>query len=115
MDQAKVVETKARDVAVVNEVSALLFGIVVRLVVTTDRQYFSGALLNRDDVWQRDVVWVFVPFEVKIDLHLKQLVAVVRSRTEAHLLSDLLLYIVERIDRITQINITIEATYHEFL
>ena len=83
VDEAEGIEAKARDVGVVDEVVALGLVLVVRVPVAADSQNGRRALLDSDHVRQADacglaVVLVLVTLKVQVDVHLQQLVAVVR-------------------------------------
>ena len=103
-----------------NKVLAFLESVIVWPPVATDGKDFSRALLYRHHVRQRQaggfscfLVNMLKAFQVQVDVHLKQLVPVIRCSSEAQFLSDGLLNLIHRIDWRTQVNVTVEASQLE--
>ena len=115
MDETETVEAKARDVAVVDKVLALLMRIIVRLPVAPDSHHLASALLNGHHIWQCNaclfavVVLVLKAGQVKVNVHLQQLEPIVFRCAEAKLLSNLLLNLVHHVDGSAKLDLTVEA------
>ena len=116
VDKTKTVEAKSRHVAVMDKMLTLGVVLIIWFPVAADSQYLVGALLNSDHVRQRDasdltVLLVLVAGHVIFDVHLEDLVAVVGSGPKAQLLGNLLLDFVQRVGRLTQLDVTVEASH----
>ena len=71
MDKAKIIKTKPGNVTVVDEMRAFLAEVVVWFPVAADCKDVRRALLNRDNVWERNprlfacvFVFMLIAFEV---------------------------------------------------
>ena len=95
---------------------AFLFSFVIWMPIPSNSQNGLRVLLNGNDVGQGDarlfiiVVFVLKSGQINVNVHLKNLEAVIRRSPKAHLLRDLLLDFVERIDWITKINVKVEPS-----
>jgi len=111
VDQAEVVEPKARNVAVVDEVLPLELKLVVLQPIAPYRKHGRRAFLHGDHVWQLDAVRILVSRQVHIDVHLHQLEPLVGGCVEALLLGFLLLHIVHDLLRLAEVHITVEPRH----
>jgi len=80
VDEAKAVGTEAGDVVVLNDVVALDVEDIFLFPVAVDRQHFTCAAINRDDVRNCDVVFVIEAVNHQVGLHFIELVTVIISQ-----------------------------------
>ena len=112
MHEAHAVDTEARNVVVLCEVLALEFEVIFFLPVTANCQNFLGAALIRNHVWATNTIWVFVTRQVVVHVDFSELIAVViLGNGKALLLGFLLLDVGADVDRIAQLNVTVEPSY----
>ena len=103
-----------------NEVLATQLKLVILQPVATDRKNRAGALLNRHDIRQGNtgriavLVRILVALKIQIHMHLKDLIAVIDRRGEALLGGLLLLNLVQNANRLTKINVSVEASMLQF-
>ena len=116
VDQAEVVEAKSRNVSIVYEVLTLGLELVVLQPVAAYGQHLHRAFFNRHYIRQcytrrlAVLVLVLVPFQIKVDVHLQQLIPVVHRGGQSSLFVLLLLNLVHCTYRVAKIDVAVEAS-----